>query len=110
MQIREERQKEILILKIEGVLDSKTAPLFEGKIDEAIAQGARQMILDFKNLEYISSAGLRVILKTTKEMKRLEGKLVLCDLADYVKEVFEISGFDSFLPITASCEDAKGLF
>ena len=110
MQIREERQNDILIFKIEGALDSKTAPLLEGKVAEAIATGARQMILDFKDLEYISSAGLRVILKTTKDIKRLEGKLVLCDLADYVKEVFEISGFDTCLPITASCEDAKALF
>ena len=110
MQITEERQNEIFIFKIAGSLDSKTAPLFEGKVAEALAKGARQMILDFKNLAYISSAGLRVILKTTKDIKRREGKIVLCSMADYVKEVFEISGFDSFLPITGSCEDAKALF
>jgi len=51
-----------------------------------------------------------VILKTTKDLKRLEGKLVLCSMADYVREVFEISGFDSFLPITASRDDALRKF
>ena len=51
MQIREERQNDILIFKVEGALDSKTAPLLEGKVTEAIAKGARQMILDFKDLE-----------------------------------------------------------
>jgi anti-sigma B factor antagonist len=59
------------------------------------------MIVDFKDLDYISSAGLRVILKTTKALNREEGKIMLCTMQDYVKEVFEIAGFDSFLPIVA---------
>jgi anti-sigma B factor antagonist len=59
--------------------------------------GAKNMIFDFKELEYISSAGLRVILKATKEMKRTNGMIVLCSMQDYVREVFEIAGFDTFL-------------
>jgi anti-sigma B factor antagonist len=68
--------------------------------------GTQRMILDFQELDYISSAGLRVILKATKNLKGAEGKLVLCAMQDYVKEVFEISGFDSFLPIEATLDDA----
>ena len=68
------------------------------------------MIIDFKELEYISSAGLRVILKATKALKREEGKMMLCDMQDYVKEVFEIAGFDSFLPIVGSMDDALQSF
>ena len=64
------------------------------------------MVVDFGNLDYISSAGLRVILKATKELKRSEGLFVLCEMKDYVKEVFEISGFDSFLPIVRDMEAA----
>jgi len=106
MQIREEKQNDIHIFELDGRLDSNTSPALEEQISGAIARGTRQMIIDFENLEYLSSAGLRVLLKTTKDLKRLEGKLVLCSMADYVKEVFEISGFDSFLPITASRDDA----
>jgi anti-sigma B factor antagonist len=68
------------------------------------------MIIDFKNLDYISSAGLRVILKATKALKREDGKIMLCDMQDYVKEVFEISGFDSLLPIVGSMGDALDAF
>ncbi|MCJ7685998.1 MAG: STAS domain-containing protein [Desulfobacteraceae bacterium] len=110
MQIKEEKQNEVHIFKLEGRLDSNTSPTFEEKVAGAIAKGAIQMIIDLENLEYLSSAGLRVILKTTKDLKRLEGKLVLCSMADYVREVFEISGFDSFLPITASRDDALKKF
>jgi anti-sigma B factor antagonist len=68
------------------------------------------MIIDFKELEYISSGGLRVIFKATKALKREEGKMMLCDMQDYVKEVFEITGFDSFLPIVGSMDDALQSF
>ena len=68
------------------------------------------MIIDFKNLDYISSAGLRVILKATKALKREDGKIMLCDMQDYVKEIFEISGFDSLLPIVGSMGDALDAF
>ena len=68
------------------------------------------MIFDFKDLEYISSAGLRVILKATKEMKRTKGLIVLCSVQDYVREVFEIAGFDTFLPIEETFDDALKKF
>lgn len=106
MQIQEEKQNEIHIFKLTGRLDSNTSPTLEEKIADAIARGDNLMIIDFECLEYLSSAGLRVILKTTKDLKQKNGKLVLCAMADYVREVFEISGFDSFLPITASRDDA----
>ena len=66
---------------------------FEQKLFECIENGTQRLILDFQDLDYISSAGLRVILKATKNLKSAEGKLVLCAMQDYVKEVFEISGF-----------------
>jgi len=106
MQIHEEKQNEIHIFALNGRLDSNTSPALEEKVADAIAKGNMQMIIDFENLEYLSSAGLRVILKTTKDLNRQQGKLVLCAMADYVREVFEISGFDAFLPITASRDDA----
>ena len=68
------------------------------------------MIVDFKDLDYISSAGLRVILKATKALNREDGKIMLCSMQDYVKEVFEIAGFDSFLPIVASMDEALNSF
>ena len=68
--------------------------------------GATRMVIDFENLDYISSAGLRIILKTTKDLKKSEGNIVLCAMQDYVKEVFEIAGFDTFLPIVPTMDEA----
>ena len=106
MEITERKQDDIHIFQLNGRLDSNSSPDLEDKIANGIESGSISMIMDFENLEYISSAGLRVILKTTKELNRSSGRLVLCSMADYVKEVFEISGFDTFLPIVPSMEDA----
>jgi anti-sigma B factor antagonist len=110
MEIIEENQSGINIFKLNGRLDSNTSQGFEKKIFQAIDDGSKSMIIDFGELEYISSAGLRVILKATKALKREEGKMMLCDMQDYVKEVFEIAGFDSFLPIVGTMDDALQSF
>lgn len=106
MEIIESKENDIEIFKLNGRLDSNTSPGLEEKIFNAIENGAINLILDFEDLDYISSAGLRVILKATKNLKRSEGIIVLCSMQDYVKEVFEIAGFDSFLPIAANMGDA----
>jgi anti-sigma B factor antagonist len=106
MDITEIRHDHYSVFKLNGRLDSNTAMGFEQKLFECMENGTQRMILDFQELDYISSAGLRVILKATKNLKSAEGKLVLCAMQDYVKEVFEISGFDSFLPIEATLDDA----
>jgi len=110
MEIIEEKKDTISIFKLNGRLDSNTSQGFEKKIFDAISVGSKNMIIDFNDLDYISSAGLRVILKTTKALNRQEGKIMLCSMQDYVKEVFEIAGFDSFLPIVASMDDALKAF
>jgi anti-sigma B factor antagonist len=110
MEITEEKQDTVSIFKLNGRLDSNTSQGFEKKIFDAISDGSINMIIDFKDLDYISSAGLRVILKATKALNREEGKIMLCAMQDYVKEVFEIAGFDSFLPIVPTMDDALKAF
>ncbi len=106
MDITETRHENYSVFKLNGRLVSNTAIGFEQKLFECIEEGNQKLILDFKDLDYISSAGLRVILKATKNLKNADGKLVLCAMQDYVKEVFEISGFDSFLPIVPTIDEA----
>jgi anti-sigma B factor antagonist len=110
MEIIETKEDDISIFRLDGRLDSNTSPSLEKKIAGAMESGAINMIIDFENLDYISSAGLRIILKTTKDLKQSEGSIVLCAMQDYVKEVFEIAGFDSFLEIVPSLDDALGNF
>ena len=110
MEITERQQGDISIFSLSGRLDSNTSPDFEKLLAEVIRQGTRRLVVDFGALDYISSAGLRVILKAAKDTKRAEGLLVLCAMKDYVREVFEIAGFDAFLPISTSLEDALQQF
>jgi anti-sigma B factor antagonist len=110
MEIIEDKENGISIFKLNGRLDSNTSQGFEKKIFQAITDGSKHMVIDFKDLDYISSAGLRVILKATKALKREDGRIMLCSMQDYVKEVFEIAGFDSFLPIVPNIEDALKSF
>jgi anti-sigma B factor antagonist len=110
MEIFEENNNAIRIFRLNGRLDSNTSQGFEKKVFDAISTGTNKMVIDFKEIDYISSAGLRVILKATKALARDNGKLLLCDMQDYVKEVFEIAGFDAILPIVATLNEALESF
>ena len=110
MEIIEEIQDDINIYRLKGRLDSNTAQAFEQKLFQAISDGSKRVIVDFKDLNYISSEGLRVILRGTKAIKREDGKIMLCCMRYYVKEVFEIAGIGSLLPIVATMDDALKAF
>ena len=84
-------------LALIGRLDTVTAPELEAEIS-AILSTAESLVLDMEKLEYISSAGLRVILKTQKALTQKAG-LKLIHVSDEVMEVFEITGFSDFLTI-----------
>ncbi len=95
-----------MILSPSGRLDSHTAPGFEQEVLAAVAGGTTHMLIDFSNVQYISSAGLRIVLIAAKKMKAAGGKLALCALGDAIAEVFKISGFASILDIHADKESA----
>ena len=84
-------------LALEGRLDTLTAPELETEIS-AILPSVQTLILDMEKLDYISSAGLRVILKTQKALEKKAG-LKLTHVCNEVKEVFDITGFSDFLTI-----------
>lgn len=110
MNIVEEKNDTVSIFRPNGRLDSNTSQGFEQKVFDAISDGTKKMVIDFKDIDYISSAGLRVILKATKALARDNGKIMLCDMQDYVKEVFEIAGFDAILPIVPTLNEALESF
>ena len=99
LEVVENNDDGIITFVLKGRLDSNTSNDFEGRLIGTIREGESKVILDFEKLDYISSAGLRVLLKAAREMKGGEGKLVLCSMKDYIREVFDLSGFTSFLPI-----------
>ena len=110
MEIITNLENNILVLKLRGRLDTNASMEFEQQVEEAIKFSKKNMILDFSELEYICSSGLRVIIQTAKKLKSFQGELVLCCMEDYIKEVFEISGFDAFLEICSLKEEAINRF
>ena len=106
MEVIEKKQEGMSILRLLGRLDSNTSPDFEKKVFEVIEDGTTRLVVDFEDLDYISSAGLRVVLKAAKSVKRSDGKIVLCSMKDYIKEVFEIAGFVSLFPIASTLDGA----
>ena len=91
-----------------GRLDARSAPDFEKEAIAAVdaAEENIHMVLDFSNLEYISSAGLRSILVLAKRISPSGGKVVICGMSGVVEEVIAVSGFDSFLPVAKSRGEA----
>ena len=97
MNIEIQKNTEEIIINIIGRLDTTTAPDFNKIINEDIAD-TDNLVLDFKKLEYISSAGLRVLLFAQKKMQKL-GTLKLINVCEDVMEVFEMTGFSDILTI-----------
>lgn len=97
MTITEKRNGAELILEIEGRLDTNTAPELDEKIKSSL-DGVTALILDLKKLDYISSAGLRVLLSAHKQMGKI-GSMTVKNANESVLEVFEVTGFSDFLTI-----------
>ena len=90
-------RNEKLVFVLKGRLDTTTAPLLEEKANLENVQ--EDLVLDFKDLEYISSAGLRVLLVLKKKLDAIEKSLKIININDVVKEVFNVTGFSNILTI-----------
>src|SRR5437763_7660145 len=110
MDISTTKDGEILVVGLKGRLDANTAPSLEEKFIGLIDSGEKRFVVEFTELDYISSAGLRVLLMAAKRLKNLSGRIVLASLKDHIKEVFDIAGFSSVLTIYPSEKDAKASF
>src|SRR5262245_14258732 len=105
MEIIEDNKGDVVVLALSGRLDASTAKTFEDKILAKIGSGDRRFVIDLAQLEYISSAGLRVFLLAAKRLNN-SGKIVLCTLNDHIRLVFDLPGFSSILSIYASRDEA----
>ncbi len=106
MQITTATLAQASVLELKGRMDIIAAMQYEQAIAAALAAGARRFVLDLGGLEYISSAGLRSLLATSKKIKQADGQIHICGLKGAVKDVFSLSGFDAILPVFASLKDA----
>ena len=97
LNIEKKAEGKNLMMTLTGRLDTTTAPDLEKEVKESI-EGVESLDFDFKSLEYISSAGLRVLLSAQKIMNK-QGSMVIKNASDKVKEIFEVTGFADILTI-----------
>jgi len=97
LNINQEKNGSVLIIGLEGRLDTTTAPQLEESVNSNLA-GVTELCFDMAKLEYISSAGLRVLLSAQKKMNA-QGKMILKNVSEEVVEVFEVTGFTDILTI-----------
>ena len=97
MNINIEKENGITLMKLEGRLDTTTAPELEKAINNE-GEALKSLVLDFKDVDYISSAGLRVLLTAQKKMN-VQGQMELNNVSEAVMDIFEMTGFADILVI-----------
>ena len=106
MDIATRTRNDVTIVALAGSLDSKTSPQAQQALDGILAGGGRKLLIDFTALDYISSAGLRVLLATAKRLSGAGSALRLFGMNETVREVFQISGFSAIFAVRATEADA----
>ncbi|MFO1257233.1 MAG: STAS domain-containing protein [Gammaproteobacteria bacterium] len=104
--IKDEKIDGKTVVTLDGRIDSSAAVEFESHMIQVINGGCNTMLVDFTNLVFISSAGLRVLLLAAKKVRPYGGKVLLCALSQDVQEVFDISGFSSIFSIYKTRQEA----
>ena len=105
METQVEEKGDVVVVRVEGRLDAASSPQLEKKINAIIDSGHFKLLLDFANVEYLSSAGMRLMLSVSKRLKSLEGKVVACALNDEVLDVIKMAGFHQVLELYSSEDD-----
>ncbi len=97
MNIEQKKDGKALVLALAGRLDTVTAPELEAALNDALA-GVEELTFDFEKLDYISSAGLRVLLSAQKTMNR-QGSMKVIHANEMILEIFEVTGFADILTV-----------
>jgi len=104
--LREDVAGDVTILEVKGRIDSTTAPVLGEKLSGALATPERRLVLDLHQLEYISSAGFRVLLLAAKRAEEAGSRFVLCSVSGKVRQLFDLGGFLDLFAISISRAEA----
>jgi len=106
VQINVRQDQDLLIVSVDGRIDTISAPDFQHQMEAIIQRGDKRIVMDLERLDYISSAGLRSILYTAKKVRSLGGTVSCCALQTMVQKVFDVSGFTGLIPVYGSVDEA----
>ena len=110
MELSTHSANKIKVLLVHGDMNANTSNQVLEKLKDLIMGGDKRIVINLENLNYISSAGLRVLLSANRLIKKKEGVIHICGLNNTAKEVFEISGFDMIFKTFDSEEEALEAF
>ena len=100
------KENDIEIVRLEGKVDFATAGALDAKLTELVDGGAVKLLLNFKSVPFIASAGLRVLLKCAQRVQPQGGSVRLCGTNEVVREVIEVSGFDTVFKMSETEAEA----
>jgi anti-anti-sigma factor len=106
LSISSSKIQDSLVITLAGRIDANSAKELEQQTKSWIDDGEKKLVLDFSSVDFISSAGLRVILLTAKKLEPVQGKVKLCGLNSTLRDVFEISGFSKLFVIVPGVAEA----
>ncbi|MBN1914887.1 MAG: STAS domain-containing protein [Parachlamydiales bacterium] len=106
LDIELEQFDEKVILRVEGRLDAASTPILEKKINALLEEGYSSLAIDFSSVEYLSSAGMRLLLSVTKNLKKKEGDLILFSIDEEVMEIIKMAGFENLFHICSTEKEA----
>ncbi|MGM0440123.1 MAG: STAS domain-containing protein [Chlamydiota bacterium] len=105
-----EVKDDVMVLRIGGRLDAAVSPQIEEEVFRFIDEGHHKILMNFQDVDYLSSAGMRLLLAATKKIKSIDGQLVVTDLKDMVLEVIKMAGFDHIIDIQETEEQGLQRF
>jgi anti-sigma B factor antagonist len=105
-----EIQDGIKVFHLRGRLDSNTAQKLEDDLFRAISGGSNKIIVDFENLDYISSAGVRLFLEAYHALLSKDGQIILCSMQQHIREIFQAAGVDDLVLIFDNMNQAIEAF
>jgi len=110
MEIATQEFQRVAVMSVSGRVDSATAPELESRLRALVEADKNQIVLDLKDVEYMSSAGLRAMVSTLKQVKRVNGDLRISSPSPRVEEVLRLAGLTSIFSIHSSQEEAIASF
>jgi anti-sigma B factor antagonist/stage II sporulation protein AA (anti-sigma F factor antagonist) len=110
VQVQEKVNGDVLILALKGRLDAVSSGDLERQIFDYIEHGHRKVLFNLVGVDYLSSVGMRLLLRTTKKLRLLAGKLVVCEVNSNVMDILQMSGFDHVIDFSASESEALRKF
>ena len=103
-------QDDAVVLCPTGRVDGTNVTILQSAVRQRLEAGQTNLVFDLVDLNYISSAGLRVLLMAARDLQAQGGKALFCNLSEQIRQVFEITGFDKILSVHGNREDALSAF